>query len=367
MKTIHKEELYVKNDDLIDKIYDEESIFFDIETTGFSPTSASVYLIGCARRKGKHICIDQFFAESPREEKVIISAFVELLKQYKTIISFNGVGFDIPFLKAKCDLYDIAENFSGYNYLDIFKSVSQIKFLLNLENYKQKTVEKFLGIDRADKYNGGELINVYYEFVKSKDEEALELLMLHNYEDVLGMTSLLPILSYTEFFNGQYSITETKIAPYQTVDGQEKFDFIITLKNDYIIPKRLSKRTDSFYLILNKETASIRVPVYSGELKYFFRDYKNYYYLPEEDRAIHKSLAGFVDKDYREKCHANNCYTRKQGDFLIQYRDIMNPVFKEDYKDKFSYFELTDDFCQSDVMLRRYVEHILSCLTCPKS
>ena len=36
MKTIHKEELYVKNDDLIDKIYDEESIFFDIETTGFS-------------------------------------------------------------------------------------------------------------------------------------------------------------------------------------------------------------------------------------------------------------------------------------------------------------------------------------------
>ena len=36
----------------------------------------------------------------------------------------------------------------------------------------------------------------------------------------------------------------------------------------------------------------------------------------------------------------------------------MNPEFKNDYKDKFSYFELTDDFCESDIMLRRYVDHI---------
>ena len=276
MKTTHKEELYVKSDKLTDKLYDEESIFFDIETTGFSPANSSVYLIGCARRKGKYICIDQYFAENPSEEKIIISAFIELLKQYKTIISFNGVGFDIPFLKAKCDLYEIPENFAEYNYLDIFKSVSQIKFLLNLENYKQKSIERFLGIDRADKFNGGELINVYYDFIKSKDENALELLLLHNYEDVLGMTNLLPILSYVEFFNGQYSITETKIEPYKTIDGEEKNEFIITLKNDYLIPKRLSKKTDAFYLILNKETALIRIPIYTGELNYFFPNYKDY-------------------------------------------------------------------------------------------
>ena len=35
MKTIHKEELYVKNDDLIDKIYDEESIFFHTFAVSF--------------------------------------------------------------------------------------------------------------------------------------------------------------------------------------------------------------------------------------------------------------------------------------------------------------------------------------------
>ena len=44
--------------------------------------------------------------------------------------------------------------------LDIFKELSPIKPLLCLENYKQKSIEAFLGIDREDKYSGGELINV---------------------------------------------------------------------------------------------------------------------------------------------------------------------------------------------------------------
>ena len=97
MKTTHKEELYIKKDNLTDLLFDNQSIFFDIETTGFSPAHSSIYMIGCARKQGNYICIDQFFAENPSEEKVIITAFIELLKQYKTIISFNGIGFDIPF------------------------------------------------------------------------------------------------------------------------------------------------------------------------------------------------------------------------------------------------------------------------------
>ena len=74
--------------------------------------------------------------------------------------------------------------------------------------------------------------------------------------------------------------------------------------------------------------------------------------------AVHKSVATFVDKQYRERAKASNCYTRKTGTFLPQLCTIMNPSFKSDYKDKISYFELTKDFSSSDVMLRRYVNHI---------
>ena len=134
-------------------------------------------MIGCARRSGKYICCDQFFAEKPEEEKLVLSAFLEILKQYDTIISFNGIGFDVPYLKAKCDAFDLPEDFKDYSYLDIFKSVSEIKFLLKLPNYKQKTIEGFLGIAREDEQTGGELINVYRDYVKHPEEEKSRLLV----------------------------------------------------------------------------------------------------------------------------------------------------------------------------------------------
>ena len=166
MKTFHEEIPDLCQDALTDQLFDEHSIFFDIETTGFSPANSTLYMIGCARRKSNRICIDQFFAEKPEEEAEILAAFFQMLSPYTTIITFNGVGFDIPYLKAKADHYKIPEHFRDFEYLDIFKSVSSIKFLLKLENYKQKTIESFLGLKRKDEKTGGDLIHVYFFHLK---------------------------------------------------------------------------------------------------------------------------------------------------------------------------------------------------------
>lgn len=50
MKIFHNEEIYIKTDNFSDSIFKENTMFFDIETTGFSPVKAIVYMIGCARR-----------------------------------------------------------------------------------------------------------------------------------------------------------------------------------------------------------------------------------------------------------------------------------------------------------------------------
>lgn len=362
MKNIQKKEIYIKSDNMSNKLFDADSIFFDIETTGFSPSHAHIYMIGCAYKKSEYIYINQYFAEDSSEEKEIIEKFTEFLTSFKSIISFNGIGFDIPFLKAKCDQYKIKNSFDEFEYVDIFKIISPIKPILNLENYKQKTIEKFIGLKRDDNYNGGELINVYHEYVKSRDENALELLLLHNYEDILGMTELLPILSYVEIFNGNYAVSETKIDTYKAMNGMFKKEFIITLKNDTPVPVNISTRYKDIYLAIKTNNTILRIPVYEGELHYFYTNYKDYYYLPAEDMAIHKSVASFVDKEYKERCRAYNCYNRKTSEFLVQYENIMNPEFKDDYKDKNSYFELTEDFSSSDIMLRRYVDHLLRLL-----
>lgn len=358
MKTIHEDVLYIRQDPLSDQFFDTNAIFFDIETTGFSPANSSLYMIGCARRNGDQIQIDQFFAEKPEEEADVLRAFFEILTKYTTVITFNGIGFDIPYLKAKADHYKIPEHFREFEYLDIFKSISSIKFLLKLENYKQKTIESFLGLPREDQKSGGDLIGIYLAYVKHPTEEAFHLLRIHNYEDVLHMVDLLPILSYLEVLNGQYTILSHRIDHYHAYNGSEGNEWIITMQNDYRIPRRVSCKQDSFYLMIGPNRTSLRIPIYEGELHNFYSNYKDYYYLTKEDMAVHKSVASFVDKEFRENARASNCYTRKSGRFLPQYTNVMQPEFRMEYKDKISYFEMTDDFCSSDVMLRRYIDHI---------
>ena len=89
------------------------------------------------------------------------------------------------------------------------------------------------------------------------------------------------------------------------------------------------------------------LPVYSGELKYFYPNPSDYYYLPLEDCAMHKSVASFVEKEYRKKATAATCYTKKTGTFLplaLQNKtkkeaqtDSTLPCFLSDYKSNFSY------------------------------
>lgn len=364
MKHICKEQLYKNQYNLTNELFTEESIFFDIETTGFSPASSCIYLIGCLRKQGDYLVIDQFFAESKEDECEVLTQFMKLLHPYKTILSFNGMGFDIPFIKAKCDTYNIEADFNSFEHIDIFKRINTIKFLLKLPNYKQKTIEHFLDIHRDDQFSGGELIHVYEDYIKSHDYEAEELLLLHNFEDVTGMLDLLPILSYLHILKGGYRIKETELLPYTSYDGQESQELIITLENNYTIPKRVSYQYKDYYFTMNKDTTKIRVPVYDGELKYFYENYKDYFYLPAEDMAIHKSVATFVDKQYRERAKASTCYTRKTGTFLPQYSTIMTPAFKLAHKDKISYFELTSNFSASDAILQRYANHIFEHAMC---
>lgn len=351
---------YNFKDELINHTFTEDAIFFDIETTGFSPAYTQLYMIGCAHREGSDIIITQFFAEKKEEETQILSAFFSLLEKYPTIISFNGIGFDIPYLKAKCESYSIDEPFSSKTYVDIFKIISSYKFLLKLPNYKQKSLEAFLGLQREDMFDGGELINVYKEYQKKTDNQAMLFLKQHNYEDVLGMIDLLSVLSYPKLFEGGYAITNLSSNEFKSVDGIPGKELIFTLKNNIAVPKRVSYGYEDFYLICNGSESKLNVKLFDGELKFFHENYKEYYYLPTEDTAIHKSISSYVEKEHRKQATAATCYSRKDSLFLPQYETISEPVFKINLKDKKTYFELTADFINSENIQRRYIDHILT-------
>ena len=69
-----------------------------------------------------------------------------------------------------------------------------------------------------------------------------------------------------------------------------------------------------------------------------------------------------MDKNFRTKAKAANCYSKKTGTFLPQYKEVITPFFRIDFYDKISYFEYTDDFSENTEDILKYCHHIFSTL-----
>ena len=195
----------------------EKIIYFDIETTGFSRKYCIVYLIGCMYYSGDELCYTQWLAENFNDEANVLMAFNKFIKDFDTVIHFNGNSFDIPFLTERGKKYNLEFDFDNYQSIDIYKPVSKLNHILKMENNKQKSFEKLLGINRSDPFSGGDLIEVFKHYVESKDERLLFPLLLHNKEDVWNMGALTDLLSI--FLNISIMLILTKFMNIRILTG----------------------------------------------------------------------------------------------------------------------------------------------------
>lgn len=339
-----------------------EGIFFDIETTGFLASKNALYLIGCCRYSNNSFIITQWLADDPSDEQqqLILEQFIKEIQNAPVLISYNGQSFDLPFLEKKCRALNIAVDFSQWEHWDLYKDFRSLRSLLGLENLKLKTVERFLGISRKDIYSGKALIPIYESYAQNHNKALEELLLLHNFEDIKDMLFILPALTYKQIFSGEWSFAETCKNPH---NGSVS----ITAVFDRLLPARLNDISFSFLfkghefpalIQISQQSMCLLLPLVHGEMKYYYDTYKDYYYLPEEDYAIHKSVAAYVDKAYRKKATPRTCYTKKTGEFLPQTEPVFSPAFKEDYNDKISWFEYSDALFTSETA-RKYIQSFL--------
>jgi uncharacterized protein YprB with RNaseH-like and TPR domain len=385
----------------------KEILFIDIETTGLSPKDSEIYMIGAAYCDGTNWQIRQLFAENPSEEEEVLSAFSDFCRHYKVLIHYNGDRFDIPFMQNRYEKHKLTCPVSNIRSADLYKRIKPYKKLLGLADCKQKTIETFLGINRDDQYGGGELIMAYDDYVTTTDSALLEVLLLHNFEDVKGLMDLLPILKYETFFDlfrnlpkisvrtdeeikesdyvaktekdadSQDAAADTSeqtdksfLLParavkvqankYKDMDGIEKKEVYMKLSLPISLPAPITGNGDGCYFRVKEDEAVVRVPLIEEELKYFYANYKDYYYLPQEDMAIHKNLAEFVDKDFKEKAKPENCYTKKEGQYLMEWDLVFSPFFKKDYEDKNLYFDLNDTMKKSRFAMSLYACHVMA-------
>ncbi len=377
-----------------------EILFIDIETTGLSPKTSVIYLIGCAYFKDDEWRLKQFFANKRGEEEELLKAFMTFAADFKVLLHFNGNRFDLPFIKFKCQRFHIDDILDSFRSVDIYKRLAPYKNILGVPDCKQKTIELFLGIDRSDVYSGGELVEVYKDYLITQDGESYNVLLLHNADDVRGMFSLLPTLYYHDLFsqllNQKVVLFKTDAAVYPEVrtgfsidegsenenpdavidlpiramkvqanyykdmNGIKKEEILMKISLPDTLPSSVGGSCEGCYFTAEGDSATLRIPLLDAELKYFYDNYKDYYYLPGEDQALHKSVAQFVDKSHRIQATARNCYTRKPGQYLKEWDAIFSPIFRRSYEDKTLYFELTDELKKSRAAMSLYAVHVLA-------
>lgn len=245
------------------------------------------------------------------EEKELLIHLEQLLSEKKTLpvlIHYNGTTFDLPYLKSKYEQHQLSSSLPDCTSIDLYRCAKKYRHFLATDGLKQKNLEEAFGLFREDTLSGQELIETYLEGIRNQDERLLNLYLLHNKEDMEGMVFLQNLLRLDQLFEGDFNIDSWEEQP-------DLSSLFVRIPCGFSLKRSISRDVDGIHLHMKGDTLFLKIPIQSLEAKYFYSDYKNYYYLPMEDRAIHKSVASFVEKEFREKAKKENCYSRKTDTF----------------------------------------------------
>lgn len=339
----------------------ERTLFFDIETTGLSHKTSHLYLIGAAVFEKTSFKLYQFLAEheTSEEETALLQSFYKLCSDRDCLIHFNGTTFDIPYLLHKSTQYQVSSPLLSMKSIDLYRTLRPISFLLPVSNFKQRTLEPLCHYQRLDTMDGKQLIQVFHSFASLHKKEDQNLLLLHNHDDIEGMFHLLSLDILKAVLNGKFEFIQSHILKSTTLNGDIRTDILFQFSLPSVLPTDFSYHLEMFSLTFSGHTGKLKLPLLSGTLRYFYKNYKNYYYLPLEDEAVHKSIASYVDSSCRQKAKASNCYKKISGFFLRAYGNPNLSQFKTDYESKEIYIQWTSEFSASPEMQQEFLREFL--------
>jgi len=151
--------------------------YLDIETTGLSRFYDDITVIGIYRCNGIDSELIQLVGERATRDNLLKS-----LENVNTIYTYNGSRFDLPFINASLgiDLETVADHHDLM--YDCWRNNLYGGF---------KAVERQLGIPRQLQGVGGfEAVLLWWWYQNDGDQNALDLLLQYNKEDVVNLKAL---------------------------------------------------------------------------------------------------------------------------------------------------------------------------------
>ncbi|MDF2502980.1 ribonuclease H-like domain-containing protein [Clostridium sp.] len=216
--------------------------YFDIETTGFDKEDDVIMLIslGCFLDK-ESFYIKQYYAENIKEEKNILIQFKQDIKKYSAWCSYNGKAFDEPFIVNRMLKSNISNFIPPAEHVDLYRLIRPYYKQLGMERCNLKSVEKYIGINRLDKIDGGMSVELYNKYLRTNDEKLKDTIMLHNYEDVLNLPKIFRVVFDIENSSEvvrDHSITEKQLRYLKFLLNKNNMDMDTPLE-------RISKKAAS--------------------------------------------------------------------------------------------------------------------------
>ncbi len=305
----------------------KQAAFFDLETKAFGRKNSPIRYLGLIFFQTDGWYVHQWIPETSAEETSMLQELLSLLPRFSWLIHYNGISFDLPVLSRRLTACGLSFDLSTLQSLDLYRSFSPLKKLLSLPQLDQKTLESFLGLSRTSICDN----------------------------DLTMLPRLLPLFSCLQVREGCFQITDTSIKGENTDHPTLSVHAILSEP----VPVPFSLHFENGYLACEKKSLRFLFYGIRDTLKYFYPDYKNYYYLPEEDMAIHKSVASYVDREHRMPAKASNCYTKKYGCFLSQGTAGLHPSFSHSYRDKNQFLLLDQKLLTNNELLFRFLIHTL--------
>lgn len=305
---------------------------FDIETTGLSPMNSFTYIIGVNVKVGDEWQIIQLFNDDGRSEPEMINEFFNIISDYDVLVEFNGDRFDIPYIEKRMNA--ISAKFrikfdNGFRTImpfDLMKCIKPYKYALGLPNIKQKTIERYLGIDRVDTFNGGQLIDVYLNYLTTDDAKSRELVLRHNRDDMEGMLYLGGVLAIDMMTKGEISIED-----FSVKEMAGKLFFILNMNLDTSLTKHISTSSYGASLDAEDDWAGLKIPIFTGALNYYL---------------------GTKEKDGSVK---------KEGYFITALNNYSGNIalYKDSARSRSGYIMLDDTFLGNNELIMEYVRHMI--------
>jgi uncharacterized protein YprB with RNaseH-like and TPR domain len=151
--------------------------YLDIETTGLSCQYCDITVIGIYLVSSNN---SRFLQLVGRD--VNVPNLLEAVEGVKTIYTYNGSRFDLPFIHGSLGIN--LETIAGHHDLmyDCWRCNLKGGF---------KAVERQLGITRELKdVDGWQAVLLWRKYLEYNDEDALDLLLRYNKEDVINLKAL---------------------------------------------------------------------------------------------------------------------------------------------------------------------------------